>query len=110
LCPDGVTTAATEEDCPDVEATTQTCDDGSIISVEESCPEPTQTCDDGSVIAADEECPDTGTGEDETEGFTDETKGFTGDDEQIQQEDEQESEAEVSNEDGGESRDFSEGE
>ena len=62
-CSDGLS-AATQAECPSVPTAAQeqlqTCQDGSVVSVNEACPEPeTLTCPDGSTVSVDEDCPPT---------------------------------------------------
>ena len=62
-CSDG-SSAATQAECPSVPTAAQeqlqTCQDGSVVSVNEACPEPeTLTCPDGATVSVDEDCPPT---------------------------------------------------
>jgi hypothetical protein len=62
-CSDGSSAVALVE-CPSVPTATQeqlqTCQGGSIVSVNEACPKPeTLTCPDGTTVSVDEDCPPT---------------------------------------------------
>jgi hypothetical protein len=61
-CEDG-SLVGVNEACPeDTTVTTRTCEDGSLVGVNEACPEDTtvttKTCDDGSVVDITEACPE----------------------------------------------------
>jgi hypothetical protein len=61
-CDDG-SVVGINEACPeDTTVTTRTCEDGSLVGVNEACPEDTtvttKTCDDGSVVDITEACPE----------------------------------------------------
>ena len=61
-CEDG-TLVGVNEACPeDTTVTTRTCDDGSVVGINEACPEDTtvttRTCDNGSVVGINEACPE----------------------------------------------------
>jgi hypothetical protein len=61
-CDDG-SVVGINEACPeDTTVTTRTCDDGSVVGINEACPEDTtvttRTCEDGSLVGVNEACPE----------------------------------------------------